>query len=367
MPTGHAMVMTPLGDRQAALAMSTWVMAELGTQPPAAEDDGESVRFAMPAATFTTADASFRVGEGGSNYFGAFVAIVGDGMADHAWYFTHNGFGWNPQPYNASLTGFTMHAVNLAAGNRTAAQVATALRSAIDGEGLYETVGGASGNVDVTGAIDAAACFTGEASPGTAASWGDHNAATSGGGAVVNALHAHSVFTAGPALVTGIGAPLSNDSGNEISLALFTGGTAASGGSGVVNPTPDWDDTDLFCESVVISGDGGGTAWTWRSLTPDQVAELADNTNVQHMLKGNTAAMLIGFRSTGDMGTSDLTAQQIALVDAGDIDPDANVAWPTTLEGVSLAGSFSVVMQCAFEYRQAPHRGDAGGITVSVL
>lgn len=326
---------------------------------------GETIRFAMPAADFDVSDAAFRAGAGGSNYLGAFIAIVGDGMADHAWYFTHDGYGWDPQPYNASLTGFTMHQIDLAAGDRTNAQVATAVRSAITGASLYTSVGGSSANVEVTGTIDAAACFTGSSSPGTAASWGDHNDTTSfDANPVTEALHAYSQFTAGPALITGMGARL-NTAGDPVRLALYTGGTAASGGSGVVNPTPDWDDTVLLCETGQMTG--SGTGWVWIPLTPGEVAVLNDNANVQHLLKGNTSSTHGSVRNTGDMGTSDLAAQQIALISTSDIAASAAVAYPASLEGFSLTGSFSVVLQTAFEYRQAPQRGDAGGITLTVL
>ena len=92
---------------------------------------GESVRFAMVDATYSTADADYRVGEGGSNYFGAFIAIAGDGIDDHAWYVTHDGRGWDPQPYVAELAGYTMHAVDLPAGTVDADDVATADRKSV--------------------------------------------------------------------------------------------------------------------------------------------------------------------------------------------------------------------------------------------
>ncbi len=322
---------------------------------------GETVRFTVPAATWDVSSTAFRAGVSGSNYLGAFVAIVGDGMADHAWYFTHNGRGWDPQPYNASLTGFTMHAIDLAAGNRTNAQVATALRSAIDGAALYDSVGGAGAQVDIDGDIDAAACFTGSSSPGTAGAFGcREDTPVFDGNPISGGLQAFAQFTTGPALITAIGTRL-NTAGDPVRLGLYEGGTAASGGASVVNPVPDWDDTAILCE---IEATGSGTGWVNEPLTPGQVAVMADDTPVQIVLNGETTNTHASFTTMGVVVDSDLGQQQLAVIDTADMDPDPTLTFPASLEGFDLVGSFSVVLMVAFEYRQAPQRGDAGGITV---
>ena len=331
------------------------------------EDDtvasGETVRFAMLAAAISSSDASYRAGTGGSNYYGAFVAIVGDGMADHAWYFTHDGLGWDPQPYNASLSGFTMHSVDLAAGSHTDAQVATALRAAISGAALYTSAGGSSANVDVLGDIDASACFTGSSSPGAAASWGCHvDVPVFDADPIDRAMQAFATFTAGPALVTAIGMRL-NSAGDTTRAALYTGGSIATGPLDTVADA-DLVGTTLRCETLLV---GSGTGWVWQSLGPTQVTEVADNAPVHYLLKGETSSTHGSFVAYADVG--DLNDQQLCVfvptVDG--IDPDPSVAYPATLEGADPETSFSVVLMAAFEYRTSPQRGDAGGITVTAL
>jgi len=325
---------------------------------------GETIRFAMPAATYSTTVADFRTGTSGSNYFGAFIAIPSGSIGNHAWYFTHNGFGWNPQAYNAALSGYTMHAIDLAAGGRTAAQVATAVRSAIDGTALYAAAGGSSANVEITDDIDADGCFTGSSSPGAAGAFGcREDVPVFDGNPIGVGLQAFASFTAGPALVTGLATRL-NSAGDPVRLCLYTGGTAASGGGGVVNPTPDWDDTVLFCEAATT---GSGTGWVCQALVPGEVDVLADNTAVQYVLKGETSSTHGSFTTMGSVSDSDLGQQQLSTIDTGDMDPDPSLTFPASLEGFSLAGSFSVVLMIAFEYRVAPQRGDAGGITLTVL
>lgn len=326
---------------------------------------GESVRFAMVDATYSTADADYRLGEGGSNYFGAFIAIAGDGIDDHAWYVTHDGRGWDPQPYVTELAGYTMHAVDLPAGTVDADDVATALRTAIDGEALYDTVGGTGPNVDVTGSILAASCFTGESTPGTAASWGSHETtADFDSNPIAEAIHAFAEFTDGPAIITGIGARLAS-AGDDVAAAVYTGGQAASGGSGIVIPVADFDGTSLLASTVLT---GSGTGWVWESFTPADVAEVADGTPLQLLLKGETTSTHGSFRFQGNLGTSDLTDQQLAVLQSSDVDPDPTVAWPSSLDAITdLSANFGVVLMIAIEYRQAPHRGDAGGITVTAL
>lgn len=350
-----ATVATTLG----AATLSSTVTAE--TPPP---PTGETVRATMPAATWSLDDADFRAGEGGSNYFGAFVAIVGDGIDDHAWYFTHDGYGWDPQPYNASLAGFTMHAVNLGAGAQTNTAVATALRAAIDAAAIYDDVAGTGANVEVTGSIVAASCFTGSSTPGTSASWGSHeDVPVFDGNPLSVASQAYSLFTDGPAIATGLGVRLAS-AGDPVRMALYTGGTAASGSGGtIVVAAADWDGTALHCESEI---GGSGTGWVWQPLTPDQVAELADNTPVQYVVKGETVDTHGSFTTAPDIG--ELNNQQLATIESTDIDPDPSVAFPSSLDAITdLAGSFGVVWMVAFEYRQSPHRGDAGGITITAL
>lgn len=354
--THEASLAVTLGD----VTLASEATVETPTPPT-----GESVRFAMVDATYSTADADYRLGEGGSNYFGAFIAIAGDGIDDHAWYVTHDGRGWDPQPYVAELAGYTMHAVDLPAGAVDADDVATALRTAIDGEALYDTVGGTGPNVDVTGSILAASCFTGESTPGTAASWGSHETtADFDSNPIAVAIHAFASFTEGPAIITGIGARLAS-AGDDVAAAVYTGGQAASGGSGIVIPVADFDGTSLLASTVLT---GSGTGWVWESFTPADVAEVADGTPLQLLLKGETTSTHGSFRFQGNLGTSDLTVQQLATLQSSDVDPDPTVAWPSSLDAITdLAGNFGVVLMIAIEYRQAPHRGDAGGITVTAL
>ena len=328
------------------------------TDPP-----GETVRITVPAASWDVSVSAFRSGASGSNYFGAFVAIPSVDLGDHAWYFTHDGLGWDPQPHNASLTGYTMHAIDLSAGAVTAANVATALRSAMSS--VYSTVGGTGANVDVTDAIDSAGAFTGSSSPGAAGAWGcREDSVFFDANPISSAMLAHADFTAGPALVTGLAARL-NTAGDQVRLAVYEGGGP---GSEAASPnrvqTADLAGTDLLCETVIT---GSGTGWVCQPLAPAQVHELADNTDTQLLIKGETSSTHASFVSTGAPGTGDLTVQQLALLDTGDVDPDPTVAYPSTLEGTTIGSSFSVMLMIAFEYRTAPQRGDAGGITVTAL
>lgn len=325
---------------------------------------GESVRFTMVAADWDVSVTAFRAGESGSNYFGAFIAIPSVAHGDHAWYFTHDGRGWDPQPYNAALTGYTMHQIDLAAGDRTDAQVATAVRSAIDGAAIYDTVGGSGANVDITSDIDAGGCFTGEDTPGASGCWGSREDTPAATSTVVNAIHAATTFTAGPALISALGTRLT-DAGDPFRMALHTGGSLATGGGGTTVTEADLEDTVLFCETGQVTG--SGTGWVVEPLVPAQIDVMADNTVVQYGFKGETTTTLGNFMSTGAPGDTDQNVQNLQSFVTGDLDPDPSVAYPATLEGVGLDSSFAVMLMIAFEYRVAPQRGDAGGITVTEL
>jgi hypothetical protein len=145
----------------------------------AEEDITETLDLTFPAVAFLTDEGVHRQGIAGSTALGDFVAIPWLAGGGEYFFATHdNGagrfVGVDPGAFEAALAGFTGHEVQLASGQRTAAQVATAFEAVM--AGVYASSIIASATVTIEDEIDAAAAFTG----------GSYDAA--GGGAITNTV-----------------------------------------------------------------------------------------------------------------------------------------------------------------------------------
>jgi hypothetical protein len=119
----------------------------------------------LPPASFLNSSNSSRQGLSGSTYVGCFAAFpsVGEDDSFYIWYSHDDGtgrfVGVNPGNFEPALAGFTGIEVQLAAGNRTAPQVATSTQTTLAGAGIEATVN--SNVVSITGTYDAGGVFTG--------------------------------------------------------------------------------------------------------------------------------------------------------------------------------------------------------------
>lgn len=185
------------------------------TVPPMSAESGEEVMRDMGRVGLHTA---------------GHVLLLG---STHYVYWTLDGVGWDPGPFDTSLTGRTGIAVAMTGGNRTAVQVATATASAIDAVSGFSATASVA-DVQVTGA--------GSASFGTrtwddSESGGDHGTAgcqwsTLPGlnsfpiGATSASLLNASALPSEAIVITGWRVSIGNVHTAQLTMALYQGGSA---------------------------------------------------------------------------------------------------------------------------------------------
>src|SRR5678815_1619734 len=102
MPTGHATVMRPLGDRQAAFAMTAWSMVELGTEASASEG---TIDLTFPSVVlFPIDDFHARRGLVGSSASRSYFSFAQNGTT-YGVDTSHEGSGANCTTWNTALSG----------------------------------------------------------------------------------------------------------------------------------------------------------------------------------------------------------------------------------------------------------------------
>jgi hypothetical protein len=146
-----------MNRRRLMLAAAAVLHASLPVGPSApAEPVPETLTVTMPPASFITDEAAARDGVVGGTLTGAWWLLVGrDGVPTRYVWYSHNGQGLDPGNDEAALAGLEGIEVQLASGNRTAAQVATSTASAIDAHADY-TAAADGADVSVEGMIVAA-------------------------------------------------------------------------------------------------------------------------------------------------------------------------------------------------------------------
>lgn len=157
----------------AARAWDPQEWAPVSWNEPSEGAEPETLAVTMAPASFVTDEAAARDGVAGGTLTGAWWVIPGKaGVPDRYVWYSHDGQGLDPGLDEDALAGLEGIEVQLAAGNRTAAQVATSTAAAIDAHDDYTAVADGD-NVEVTGLIAAAGFTTGGA-------WADR-----GGGGVI--------------------------------------------------------------------------------------------------------------------------------------------------------------------------------------
>ncbi|TXH17467.1 MAG: hypothetical protein E6R03_03945 [Hyphomicrobiaceae bacterium] len=194
-----------------------------------------TVTISMPPVNAESSEETMRdMGRLGSHIVGHYWLLGG---THYVWY-THDGSGFDPGDFDAALAALDGIEVTLAAGNRTAAQVATATASAIDGEGTYAAV--ADGvEVTVTGTDEAEAGardwdeagdfgLRGMQTYNLAGLNSFPNAATSG------ALLNPTSLPVDPIIVTGFRVSVSAVHDAQMTVALYQGGVSDTDFTGAV-------------------------------------------------------------------------------------------------------------------------------------
>lgn len=326
----------------------------------------------VPASTFvaTLAPVSFDTrrraaiqGTYGSTGNFAYLAIEAraGGTNRYFWCSQDDGSGRqcnvDPGDFVAALAGYTGHEIQLGSGIVSAATRATAYRAAI---GTYYTTGGTGADVSITGAIENVTVGGAFTSRGTAGLFGNHtDVSFTNGNPFNDAIAVHGTWAAGDAAVSAIGVLLGTPAGEDVRLALYTGGSSSS-----------FAGTTLVADGIVTAT-GTGNVYAWLSLTATQAASIADGTSVWLVAKTNAGGTLFPAFSNVGGAQEDWTDRNLVIFDVGQIDLDPTVAFPSSLAGLSsdIATGNPVVMMAAIEYRTAPFVGDCslGGATTQGL
>lgn len=314
---------------------------------PVTTPTGETITLTLqPASWHSRLRASYE-GTYGSTVAGRYLQIpaTGGGTDRYVYWTQDDGTGRytgiDPGPYVAALSGYTGVEVQLAAGAVTAADRATATRTALTG--LYTTIGGTGADVEITGELDAATCAVGGlGEPSEAGMYGTRR--QSPVFAVTDLSGRVAQFGVSPAFdctVTALGIYL-NGAATDVRVALYSGGTQASL-------------TGTTLEAEVVIPAGGTDAWTWVALTPAQVFDLPTSTNFRLVLKSNGTSEP-GYTSTGTLTGTDWpdagggSTYSLEIYDTMSTDPA--VAFPSTLAGEGITTS-PVYVHAAFQYSAA--------------
>jgi hypothetical protein len=243
------------GDLAVQLDAATLAASFTSTTPV-----GQTATFTAQPASWHTRPIAAREGVYGPTRSGLYWLIAGDGIASRYVWWSHDDgtgryCGIDPGTYVAALSGLTGIEVQLASGNRTAAQVATSTRSALTTAGVYTTIGGTGAVVSVLGSITAASCtrggMYGSSTRGQAMT--RRNTAQYSANPLDGAIGQFGVWAGGSVIVKSIGIYLAATT-TPMRLALYTGGTSAS-----------LSGTTLLGEAYVASG--GAVGWNWGALT----------------------------------------------------------------------------------------------------
>jgi hypothetical protein len=342
------------------------------TSPAAASGPAlESLAITFPPVSFQLAEGLHRQGIAGSTAQGDYVAIPGRGaVADHYFFATHdNGagifVGVDPGDHDAALAGYTGHEVQLASGNRTAAQVATAI-AAVASSVYASVVDSGSGVVTIEDEIDAAGAFTG----------GTYDAA--GGGAItdlvprIGGIRGHTHETQNASFTATTAASRLRASDLPADLFRVTGfrirwGTAHTGqmqvavyqgGSGF-----DFAGATLLGRLGVTVG-SATSAWVDVLCDPDDVIEIDPaNGPVWVAWMGDGATAPIAFFSATGVGVGaashfehNTADSNRAIWDLSGAPTGSAGTFPATMPARGTASAFKPAIQLLVQ--EAPYRGD---------
>lgn len=330
----------------------------------------ESLAITFPPVSYQLAEGLHRQGIAGSTALGSYIAIPGRGaIGNHYFWCTHDDgagrfVGVDPGPFEATLAGYTGHEVQLASGNRTAVQVATAVAAAA--AGVYASALAASGTVTIRDTINAAAAFVG----------GSYDAA--GGGAITDLVpriggirgHVHETqnasFTATTAAsrlrasdipagrfrVLGFRIRWGTSHTGQMQVAVYQGGSGFNfqgatlrGRLGVTigSATSAWVDVLCLPSQVIELDPANGPIW---------VAWMGDGATAPIAFFSSTGAG-IGAVSHFEHDTSDSNR---AIWDLSGAPTGSAGTFPSTMPARGTASAFKPAIQLLIH--EAPYRGD---------
>jgi hypothetical protein len=333
------------------------------------EDLTETLEVTFPAVAFLTDEGVHRQGISGSTALGDFVAIPWIAGGGEYFFATHdNGsgryVGIDPGDFEASLVGYTGHEVQLASGQRTAAQVAAAFETAM--ASVYASSSIASATVTIEDEIDAGAAFVG----------GTYDAA--GGGAITDVVpriggirgHTHGTqnasFTATTAAsrlragdipaglfrVLGFRIRWGTSHTGQMQVAVYQGGS----GFDFVGAT-------LLGRLGVTTG-SATSAWVDVLCDPSQVIEVDPaNGPVWVAWMGDGATAPIAFFSSTGVGIGavshfehDTSDSNRAIWDLSGAPTGSAGAFPATMPARGTASAFKPAIHLLIQ--EAPYKGD---------
>lgn len=306
-----------------------------------------TVTVSMPPVNAESGEETMRdMGRLGSHIVGHYWLLGG---THYVWY-RHNGVGFDPGDFDASLAALDGIEVTLAAGNRTAVQVATATASAIDGEGTYAAESDGD-EVTITGTDEAAA---GPRSWDDAGDFGLRgmqtwnlaglnsypNSATSG------ALLDPASLPADPIILTGFRVTAGAVHTAQMSVAIYQGGVSDTNFAGatlvgVIGATSgSATSTNLYTPATApfLLDPGAGRVWVFWSHDAGGFQApypLTSDPNPIHTAAIDTCDYVI----TGGAGTFEASGIPLSS-DPTDWPPTAPAVTNTTVGVTSIAISF---------------------------
>lgn len=330
----------------------------------------ESLAITFPPAAFLVDEGVHRQGIAGSTLLGSYVAIPGRALvSNHYFWCTHDDgggrfVGVDPGPYEAALAGYTGHEVQLASGQRTAAQVATAVASVA--AGVYDSAIAVGATVTIEDTIDAASAFIG----------GSYDAA--GGGAITDIVprigriqgHTHSTqnasFTATTAAsrlrtselpagrfrVVGFRIRWGTTHTGQMQVAVYQGGSGFN-----------FQGATLLGRLGVTAG-SATSAWVDVLCTPSTVIEIDPTAGpVWVAWMGDGASAPIAFFSSTGVGVGaasnfehDTTDSNRAIWDLSGAPTGSGGTFPSTMPARGTASAFKPAIQLIIQ--EAPYKGD---------
>lgn len=298
-------------------------------------DPTESVTFTLAPASWSTRAIAARQGVYGPTRSGQYLLVEGDGIPSrYFWWSQENAqgvqVGTDPGDYVTALSGVTGTEVPLGPGNISAADVATATRSAAAAH--YGSVGGSGADVTIEDSIIAIGCSAGGMrSPSDGGQYGARRSipqfATN---PLAGSIGQFGVWAGGAVVVNALGIYLA-DATTDVAIAIYTGGTSGSLAG-----------TTLVAEGVIAAGAAPG--WQWISVP----SELLTNGNFRLVAKSNGAS-IPGYIANSDITDSDWpdagggSTYQLEIYDSLNTSPA--VAFPASLsgQGVTNAGVYAMM------------------------
>lgn len=297
----------------------------------------DAVFALVPASWQTRATAAYQ-GQHGSTSWGKYLTLPSAGTDYYVWETHDDGsgryVGVDPQDYVAGLAGYTGIEVQHAAGDRTAAQRATAIAAAIEAATAY-TATPSGGDVQIFGAVSGCA-VGGMWAAANQGIIGCRRNTTSFSGAVISeGVGTAGTSPSGRTVVVKSIRVFVDTTGANMRAAVYTGGSTTRG---------DYAATTLRAEVVVPTG---STGWVTIPLLPAQVFALTSATVYRCTLKGAGGVAAPGYRAAGSFGVD--FADLLEVYTTG-IDPDPAVAWPASLSGVTNTGTFTSPPMIGLEF-----------------